>query len=101
VGDAFAGVAVTQTKLAELVPTDAVEEQDGQERAIALAQHRVLGRRLKELAGLSIAQGWGLALVGALVGPLDAIDRVVQDGVALAEVFVETRDGGELARDGG
>lgn len=97
VRDAFARLAVTDVELADLIATHAVEEQHGQQGTIALAQPRILRRRGQELVGLSVAGRRRLALVGVFLRPLDALERIVQDGAALAEILVQARDGGELA----
>ena len=69
---------------------------------VALALEGVGGRRIEQRPGLGIAQRRRLALAGGLDRrALHTADRVVGDGVALAQVIEERGQRRELAPDAG
>ena len=85
---AFARVPeILDLELAQLLAPQRVEQQRGQDGAVALALDRVVLRRVEQLARLVIAERRRLAFAAFRLRPLDAFDRVVGDGVLLAEIF--------------
>ena len=52
-------------------------------------------RRVEQFAGLVIAERRRLAFAAFRLGPLDAFDRVMGDGVFLAEIFEQRGERGE------
>ena len=78
---------VPDLELAELHAPQRVEQQRGENGAIALALNRVVRRRVQQLARLMIAERRRLAFGGFHLRPLDAFDRVMGDGVLVAEIF--------------
>ena len=74
-------------ELAQLLAPQRVEQQRGQDGAVALALDRVGLRRRQQLARLMIAERRRLAFAAFRLRPLDAFDRIVGDGVLLAEIF--------------
>ena len=62
---------------------------------------RYIGRRIEQLAGLGITEGRRAAFVVVGDWPLDAVDRIAGDRVALAEIIEQGRERRELAADAG
>ena len=85
---AFARVPeVLDLQLAQFLAPQRVEQQRGQNGAVALALDGVGLRRGEQLARLMIAERRRLAFAAFRLRPLDAFDRVMGDGVLLAEIF--------------
>ena len=85
---AFARVLrVLHLELAQLLAPQRVEQQRREDGAVALALDGVGLRRGQQLARLVIAERRRLAFAAFRLRPLHAFDRVVGDGVALAEIF--------------
>ena len=85
---AFARVPeILDLQLAQLLAPQRVEQQRRQNGAVALALDRVVLGRGQQLARLVIADRRRLAFAAFRLRPLDAFDRVVGDGVLLAEIF--------------
>ena len=85
---AFARVPeVLDLELAQFLAPQRVEQQRRQNGAVALALDRVVGRRSQQLARLMVAERRRLAFAAFRLRPLDAFDRVMGDGVFLAEIF--------------
>ena len=78
---------VPHLELAQFLAPQRVEQQRGQDGAVALALDRVVSRRVQQLARLVIADRRRLAFAAFRLRPLDAFDRVMGDGVFLAEIF--------------
>ena len=98
---AFARVPeILDLQLAQLLAAQRMEQQRGEDGAVALALDRVVRRRLEELAGLVIAERRRLALAALRLRPLDALDRIMGDGVLVAEIFEQRRQRGEAMPDG-
>src|SRR5208283_2866567 len=76
-----------------------VEKQRRQDRAIALALDGVFLRRGQQFARLVIAERRRLAFAAFRLRPLDAFDRIVRDGVLLAQMFEQRRQRGEAVPD--
>src|SRR5271165_5017540 len=68
-----------------------MEQQRGEDRAVAFALDRVVLRRIEELARLVIAKRRRLAFAAFRPRPLDAFDRIMGDGVLVAEIFEQRR----------
>jgi len=64
-----------------------VVEQCRQYGAVALGLDGFLGGRREKLAGLVIADCRRRAFAALGLGPLDAFDRVLTDGVLFAEIL--------------
>jgi hypothetical protein len=64
-----------------------VVEQGGQDCAIALVLEAVTTRRGEQFTSLVVTQRRRLSFAALTPWPLDAFDRVMGDGVFLAEVF--------------
>src|SRR5208282_2703923 len=76
-------------------------KQEGRENgAIALALDRVVLRGIEELARLVIAERWRLAFAAFRPRPLDALDRVMGDGVLVAEIFEQRGERRQPVPDG-
>ena len=74
-------------------------QADRQDRAIAQAGDRILGRRVEQLARLRFREGEGRAFVAIDRRPLDLADRIPR-GVAVADqVLVERRQRREPPAD--
>jgi hypothetical protein len=71
---------VLDLQLAQLLAPQRVIEKRRQDGAIALLFDGFLGRS-KKLAGLMITDRWRLAFAAFSLGPLDAFDWVVADGI--------------------
>ena len=84
----------------ELLPPQPVVQQHGQDGPVPPALERVGERSLQEAPRLVDGQRRGLALVGLLLGPRHALDRVVGDRVLVAEVVEDGGEGRELPPDG-
>src|SRR5260370_42281093 len=86
--DAFPRVPeIPDLQLAELLAPQRVKQERRENGAIALALDRVVLRGIEELAGLVIAERRRLAFAAFRPRPLDALDRVMGDGVLVAEIF--------------
>ena len=72
-----------------------MEQQGGEDGAVALALDRVGLRRVEQFAGLVIAERRRLAFAAFRPRPLDAFDRVVGHGVPLAEILEQRGERGE------
>jgi hypothetical protein len=72
-------LGVLDLELAQFLAAQRVEQQRGQDGAVALALDGFLLRRRKQLARLVIA--------AFSLRPFDTFDRVVGDGVLLVEIF--------------
>ena len=99
--DALTAVQVPDPEPAELLAADAVIEQGGENGAVAHALERVGRRRFQQLARLTVAKRRRAAFIAIGHRPLDAVDRVAGDGIALAEVIEQRRQRRELAPDRG
>ena len=75
-------------------------KQRGQDGAVALALDRVVLRGIEQLARLVIAEGRGLAFAAFRLRPLDAFDRVMGDGVLVAQIFEQRGERGQPVPDG-
>jgi hypothetical protein len=85
---AFARVPkILHLQLAQLLAPQRVEQQRRQDGAVALALDRVLAGRCEQVARLMIADRRRLAFAAFGLRPLDAFDRVVGDGVLLAQIL--------------
>ena len=62
-------------------------EQGGQNGAVSFALERIFRRRLEQLAHLGVTERRRRAFVAVRRRPLDAIHRIAEDGVALAEII--------------
>ena len=97
---------VLDRELAQLVAAQRVEEQGREDRAVALLLDRffvgrgVLAGRHEQVARLVVAERRRLAFVALDPGALDALDRVVGDGVLVAEILEQRRQRGETVPDG-
>src|SRR6266851_5551342 len=81
---ALPALHVLNAQPAELLAADAVIEQGGEDGAIAHALEGIVGRRIEQLTSLRITEGRRAAFVVVGHWPLDAVDRIAGDGVALA-----------------
>ena len=77
-----------------------MEQQRGENGAIALALDRVVRRRLEQLARLVIAERRRLAFAAFGLRPLDAFDRIMGDGVLVAEIFEQRCERRQPVPDG-
>ena len=85
---ALARVAeVFDLELAQLLTPQRVEQQRGQNGAVALALDRVVRRCVQQLARLMVAERRRLAFAAFRLRPLDAFHRVMADGVLLTQIF--------------
>jgi hypothetical protein len=85
---AFARVPeVSDLELAQFLAPQGVEQQRGQDRAITLALDRVGCRRNQQLARLVIAERRRLAFTALRFRPFDTFDRVMGDGIFLAQIL--------------
>ena len=85
---AFARVPeILDLQLAQFLAPQRVEQQRREDGAVALALDRVLLRRVEQLARLVVADRRRLAFAAFRPRPLDAFDRIVGDGVLLAQIF--------------
>ena len=90
---------VLHFQLAQLVAPQGVEKQRGQDGSIALALDRVRLRRRQQLACLVIAERLRLAFTAFRPRPLDAFDRIMGDGVLLAQILEQRGERGEPVPD--
>ena len=94
---AFARVAeILHPEFAHFLAPQRVEQQRRQDGAVALALDGVRVGRGEQVARLMIADRRRLAFAAFGLRPLDAFDRVVGDGVLLAEIFEQR--GSEASR---
>ena len=85
---AFARVPkILDLEFAQFLAPQRVEQQRGQDGAIALALDGFFLRRIQQLARLVVADRRRLAFAAFRLRPLDAFDRVMGDGIFLAEIF--------------
>ena len=91
---------ILHLELAQLLAPQRVEEQRGENGAVALALDRVVLRRIEQLARLVVAERRRLAFAALGPRPLDALDRVMGDGVLVAEIFEQRRERREAVPDG-
>jgi len=98
---ALPALHVLYAQAAELLATDAMIEQGGQDGAIADTLEGIVGRRIEQLAGLGIAEGRGAAFIVVGHRALDAVDGVAGDRVALAQIIEQGRQRREFAPDAG
>ena len=68
---ALTALQVTQPQPAEFLTANTVIEQGGQNGAIAHALERIFRRRIKQLAGLGIAERRRRSFIGVSRGPLN------------------------------
>lgn len=78
---------VRDLELAQFLTPQRVIEQRRQNGAVALGLHRFLRPRRGQLAGLVIAEGWRGPFAAVSLRSLDAFDRVLGDGISLAQIF--------------
>ena len=86
---------------AQFRPPQRVVKQHGEDRPVAFALQRVRTRRVQQLPRLHVGDRRGLALVGPLLRTLHALDRIVRDGVPLAQVIEQIGQRREFPPDGG
>jgi len=82
---------ILDRQFAELLPPKRVVEQGGEDRAIAFALERGIFRSLQELSRLVVPKRRRLTFISVDHRALHALDRVVRDGVAVAEVLEQRR----------
>lgn len=75
-------------------------EQGRQYGAIALVLERYWVGRVEQMARVLFTQGRRFSAITFCSRALDAPDRVMRDGVFLAQVLEERRQGGEAMPDG-
>ena len=98
---AFACVPeVLHLQLAQLLAPQGMEQQRREDGPIAFAAKTVIDRCIEQLASLVIAKGRRLAFAALHLRPLHAFDRVVGDGVLLAEIFEQRGERREPVPDG-
>jgi hypothetical protein len=90
---------ILDLQLAQLLAAQRVEQQRRKDRAVALALDRVFLRRCEQLARLMIADRRRLAFAAFGPRPLDALDRIVGDGVLLAQIFEQRGERRQPAPD--
>jgi hypothetical protein len=71
----------------EFLAAQRVVKQRRQDGAVALLLNGFIAGCSEKLAGLVIANGRRLAFAALSLRPLDAFDRIVADGIFLAEIF--------------
>src|SRR6202034_4507580 len=98
---ALAALHVLHAQAAELLAADAVIKEGGPDGAIADTFESIGGRSVEQLAGLGITARWRAAFVVVGHWPLDAVDGVAGDRVALAEIVEQGRQCRELAANAG
>jgi hypothetical protein len=86
---------------AELLAAHAVVKQGCEDGAIADALESVFGGRIEQLPRLCIAERQRAFFIAVGHWPLHPVDRIAGDGVALAEIVEEGRQGRELTADAG
>ncbi|MGO9390570.1 hypothetical protein [Rhodoblastus sp.] len=86
--DTFARVPeIPNLELAELLAPQRVKQERRENGAVALAIDRIVRRCREKLAGLVIAERRRLAFAALCLRSLDALHRVMGDGVLVAEIF--------------
>src|SRR5262249_7999192 len=80
-------VKILDLKLAEFVAAQRVKQQRRQDSAIALLLQGCLAGSGQQLACFVVAQCRRLAFAAVGLRPLDALDRIVADGVLIAKIF--------------
>jgi hypothetical protein len=93
-------VKIPNLELAQLVTPERVVEKRRQDRAIALVLEALARRRGKELSCLVVPKRRRFALTAFRPRPLDPFDRVMGDGVLLAEVFEKGGERRQAMPDG-
>jgi hypothetical protein len=78
---------ILHLKLAQFLAPQRVEQQRGQDGAVAPALDGLCLRRIQQLARLMIADRRRLAFAAFRLRPFDAFDRVMGDGIFLAEIY--------------
>jgi hypothetical protein len=76
-----------------------VKQQRREDGAVALTPDGVLLRRFEQFARLVVADRRRLAFAALRARPFDAFDRVVGDGVLVAEIFEQRGERGQPAPD--
>ena len=74
-------------ELAELLAPQRVIQQGRQDGAVALVLDRVLVRRCQQIARLVVADRRRFSFAAFGPRPFDAFDRVMGNGVPVAEIF--------------
>lgn len=92
---------ISHGQLAQLRPTQSMEQQGGEDRPIALALKSVGLRRLEQLARLVVADRRRLAFAAIGLRALDAFDRIVGHGILVAEILEHRGQGREAMPDRG
>jgi hypothetical protein len=77
-----------------------VEQQRRENCAVAFAFDRILVRRHQEIARLVVANRRRLAFAAFRLRPLDAFNRVMGDGVFVAEIFEQRGQRRQPVADG-
>ena len=83
---------IPDLELAQFLAPQCVEQQRGQDGPVALALQRVRLRRGQQLACLVIGKRRRIAFAAFRPRPLDAFDRIMGDGVLLAEIVEKRRE---------
>jgi hypothetical protein len=78
---------ILDLELAQFLTPQRVEQQGGKNGTVALALDGVFVGGGQQLACLMIADGWRLAFAAFCPRPLNALDRIMGDGVFLAQIF--------------
>ena len=91
---------IPDLELAQLLAPQRVKEQRRENGAIPLALDCLFLRRIKELARLVVAKGGGLAFAALGLRPFDALDRVMGDGVLVAEILEQRGERRQPVADG-
>jgi len=99
--DTLAALHVLHPDPAQLFAANAVIEQGGEDRPVAQAFQRIARRSIQQFPGLGVAEGRGAAFIIVRHRALDTIHRIASDGIALAEIVEQRRQGRELAPDTG
>src|SRR5581483_5521018 len=84
---ALSALHIAHAQPAEFFAADTVIEEGGQNGAIALTLERIFRRRLEQFAHLGVTERRRRAFIAVRRRPLDAIHRIAEDGVALAEII--------------
>jgi hypothetical protein len=90
---------ISDLELAQLLAAQRVVKQCRQDRAVALGLDGLLRWRREKLAGLVIADRRRRAFATLGLRPLDALDRIVGDGVLVAQIFEQRRQRREAVAD--
>ena len=94
-------LGILDLQLAQFLAPQCVEQQGGQDGAVALALDGVIWRRGQQVTGLVIADRRRLAFAAFRLGPFDTLHRIMGDSVLLAEIFEQRRQRGEPVADRG